>query len=269
MADFTTNLELIDVNQSQKEVTANALFDASSPAMLYARHAEACIAFTWAYYGGKKNDGSSIADIANGTVTLTASTINYIECDNAGVVYKVTGAPTGGRLLLYTVVTNVSQVTDYTDWRNGTQGLDFTAAGVAPGAADIDISDAGSYYTGTEVETALQEIGQGLVHTTTETYSATLNLDSDDYSNNEVIEITLTGNLTVNLANGINGKQLMFVFIQDGTGGWTVSLGTGFGFSVDLPSYTASTGASLEDYVGVKFKSGANKWRVLAVNKGF
>lgn len=269
MADFDTNLELIDVNQSQKEVTANALFDAASPAMLYGRHAEACIAFTWAYYGGKKNDGSSVVDIANGTVTLSASTTNYIECDNAGTVYKVTGTPTGGRLLLYTVVTDGSGVTDYTDWRNGTQGLDFTSAGVTPVASDIDATDAGGYYTGTDLETITQELGAGLVQVTTETYSATLNLDSDDYSNHETIQITLTGNLTLNLANGVNGKHLMFVFIQDGAGGHTVSLNTGFAFSTDLPSYTASTAANAEDYVGVKFKSGANDWRVLAVNKGF
>jgi len=269
MADKTSNLELISAGQAQKEVTANALFDAASPAMLYGRHAEACIGLTWAYYGGKKSNGVSVNNISNGTKTLSASTTNYIECDNDGVVYKVTGSPTGGRFLLYTVVTNSTTVTDYTDHRNGTQGLDFASAGVTPVAADIDVTDTGGYFTGTDVEAVLQEIGAGLIFNTGVTYSATLNLDADDYSHNELITITLTGNLQLNLANGDPGKQLMFLFKQDATGGRGVTLNTGFAFGADIPSYSASAGANKQDYIGVKFNATASKWHVLAVNKGF
>ncbi|MEF8733277.1 MAG: hypothetical protein V5B40_15655 [Candidatus Accumulibacter meliphilus] len=52
MASSTTHLDLIAQSQSSKEVTANALFDAGSPATLFGRRASLCSGLNWFYYGG-------------------------------------------------------------------------------------------------------------------------------------------------------------------------------------------------------------------------
>jgi hypothetical protein len=125
MADSTTNLDTISASQSSKEVTANALSDAGSPATLYGRRASTTSALTWGYYGGKKlkADGS-IASIANGTIALTDAATNYLYATDAGVVTKVTAAPTDwpapladDATALYQIVTSGGAVTSYTDYR--------------------------------------------------------------------------------------------------------------------------------------------------------
>jgi hypothetical protein len=132
MADSTTNLDTISASQASKEVTANALFDAASPGMIYGRHASTTSGLTWGYYGGKfRRDGGSIATIANGTVTLTNNATNYLYADEDGVVRKTTtapsgwpgplaiGSPVGGSTALYQIVTSGGTVTSYTDYRTG------------------------------------------------------------------------------------------------------------------------------------------------------
>ena len=113
MSDSTTLLDTIQQSQAQKEVTANAMFDAASPSMLFGRRASTTTGLTWGYYGGYKN-GSAIA---NGTVALTASTTNYVEATTAGAVSKNTTAFTTGRIPLYVIVTGTASVTSYTDRR--------------------------------------------------------------------------------------------------------------------------------------------------------
>lgn len=117
MADSSTHLDLLSASQAQKEVTANAVFDAASPATLFGRRNSTTTALTWGYYGGKVLIGGTITSIANGTVALTASTTNYVEASNAGAVSKNTTGFTAGSIPLYTVVTGASTITSYTDQR--------------------------------------------------------------------------------------------------------------------------------------------------------
>src|ERR1017187_7741062 len=91
MANSTTNLYSILQSQSQKEVSANALFDAASPSTGFGRNASACVGLTWAYYGGTIQVSGTPTQIGMtpgviNTVTLTASTTNYIYLTAAGVV---------------------------------------------------------------------------------------------------------------------------------------------------------------------------------------
>lgn len=118
MADSTTNVTQIEASQAQKEVTANGLFDAFSPASYGGRHAEACSGLTWGYYGGRWNGDL----VANGTLTLDPSTDNYIVVDLAtGDIILANDSPlewydTGfGRL--YKVITGASTVTSWEDHR--------------------------------------------------------------------------------------------------------------------------------------------------------
>jgi hypothetical protein len=82
--------------------------------MLWARHASACTGLTWAYYGGWYN-----GQIANGTLSLTASSSNYLMADpTTGTVTANTTGFTPGKIPLYLVVTGSTTVTSYTDERS-------------------------------------------------------------------------------------------------------------------------------------------------------
>ena len=148
MSNSTSNLDLISASQAQKEVTANAMLDAASPAMLFGRRASTTAALTWGYYGGTILVGGAPTQIANGTVALTASATNYVEATTAGVVSANTTAFTAGRAKLYTVVTGAATVTSYTDQR--------TPAG-GGSAVDITNTPAGNI-AATNVQAALNEL---------------------------------------------------------------------------------------------------------------
>jgi hypothetical protein len=123
MANSTSNIDTIASSQASKEVTANAFFDAASPASLYGRRQSTCSGLTWGYYGGNVMVAGVSTAIANGTFTLTGSTTNYIEAEpSTGAVSSNTSGFTAGRVKLYSVVTGVATVTSYTDFRAGAPG---------------------------------------------------------------------------------------------------------------------------------------------------
>lgn len=138
MADSATNLDQVSQSQAQKEEAVNELVDAGSPATGFGRHASACVALTWGFYGGVINIAGTPTECylpANGMLTLTASATCYIRLSSAGVVDFVTSAPAGwpgplasGYVALYAVVTGSASVTSWTDYRTA-QG-----AGISGGA---------------------------------------------------------------------------------------------------------------------------------------
>jgi hypothetical protein len=135
MANSTTNLDTIATAQSQKEVTANALFNAASPATAFGVRPDTTSGLTFGYYGGTiVNSSGAYTQIANGTVALTASTTNYVEVSIDGVVSKNTSGFTAGSTRLYTVVTGASSITSYTDWRTAQIG------GAGAGATILNLS---------------------------------------------------------------------------------------------------------------------------------
>ena len=117
MANSTTNLDLISVSQAGKEITANALLDAASPATLFGRRAAGCIALTWAYYGGPMIITGTPTRISDGSLSLAASSVIYVEATTTGVVSTNTTGWTAGRSPLYKITTGVASVTSYEDWR--------------------------------------------------------------------------------------------------------------------------------------------------------
>lgn len=123
MADSTTNLDTIVQGSGSQDIQANALYDAASPATLLARRASTTTGLTWGYYGGNftKSDGLQTT-LSNSTVSLTASTTNYIAAlKESGVVYCNTTTTawndTANYWRLYSVVTGTSTITSYTDER--------------------------------------------------------------------------------------------------------------------------------------------------------
>ena len=160
MSNSTTNLDTISTAQSAKEVTANDLFDALSPSSVFGRRASTTAGLTWGYYGGVVSVGGVLEQLINGTVTLTNNATNYLEFDDTASptgVIKNTSAWTGA-IKLYKIVVASGAVVSYEDWRTAA-----TVSGTpATIAADVTIADAGAYYSGTDVEAALQEIGAEL-----------------------------------------------------------------------------------------------------------
>lgn len=81
---------------------------------------------------------------------------------------------------------------------------------------------------------------------------------------------TLTGNITVNNPNGTltDGQQMIFQFLQDGTGSRTITWGSAFAFGTDITGTTTS-GASLTDYATCVYDSTSTKWRVVGWVRGY
>ena len=145
MAGSTTNLDLIAQSQASKEVTANALADAGSPATLFGRRASLCSGLNWFYYGGTMLIDGVLTVIANNAaaLVLSASTTNYVEATRDGVVSSNTTGFTAGRIPLYTIVTGASSVTSYTDHRAWVTPPHITStASVAVTASDVTLTAA-------------------------------------------------------------------------------------------------------------------------------
>lgn len=124
MANSTTNLPLISASQASKEVTANGLFDASSPSTAWGRNQSTTTGLTWGYLGATYPVSGTPTQFANGTVALTASTTNYVYLDSSAVVHVTTSMPgswpgplAAGAVALYSIVTGASSVLSYTDYR--------------------------------------------------------------------------------------------------------------------------------------------------------
>jgi hypothetical protein len=116
MSDSTSLLTQLTTAQAGKEATVNELLNAiSAPA--FGGRRQSSSGLSWDYFGGRiLVDGVSTA-IANGSVTLSASTTNYVEATRAGVVSKNTTGFTPGAVALYKIVTGTATVTSYEDHR--------------------------------------------------------------------------------------------------------------------------------------------------------
>lgn len=149
MSSSTPTYDALVQSQSGKEITANAFFDAASPATAFGRRASTCSGLTWGYYGATIQVDGVLTQIANGTLTLTSSATNTIEVNRAGVVSKSTAGTTPGSTPLYIVVTGASTVTSYTDWR--LQAVPTT------GRLALAMSDANTTLTAAQARNAILE----------------------------------------------------------------------------------------------------------------
>ena len=117
MADSTSNIPQMSSFQAAKEVTFNSVIDALSPASIFGRNFATSSGLVWGFLGGRIEVDAVPTLIANGTLTLTASTTCYIEATRAGVVSSNTTAFTPGRVPLYVVVTGSASATSWQDVR--------------------------------------------------------------------------------------------------------------------------------------------------------
>lgn len=123
MADINEVIDRIINGQGSQVATANALFNSLSKALLFAFRDSTSGGLTWGYYGGRITTPYGAAvDVTHGTLTLTASSTNYIVAHKfTGVVsFSTTTTNWNDRATywrLYTAVTSSTAVTDYDDVR--------------------------------------------------------------------------------------------------------------------------------------------------------
>lgn len=241
MSNSTSTLDLLSVNQANKELTQNAMNDAFYPASFGARRDSTCAGLTWGYYGGNVRNGSNAPiQVANGTLTLTASSTNYISHVH-GAMSCTTVMPSawpgplgGGAVALYEVVTDTASALSWKDWRN--MGAD-------------------------PVTTVPKRIG-------TLAFSATPTFDFSAY---DIIRMTLTGNITsVTFSGAVDGQSCQLELSQDATGSRTLGAwGSQVRASADLSLPVLSTTANKMDKIGFQYDGAASKYDLVAVLKGF
>lgn len=238
MSNSTTNLDLISSSQASKEVTANALFDAGSPANLFGRRASTTTGLTWGYYGGYYNVSGVATAIVNGTVALTFSATNYLEVNSAGVVTVNTTAFTSGRVKLYQIVTNATGVTSYIDLRS-----------VASMGGD---------------NSPITPIGYAKENVT---YAATVSINCSQAS---TFDIILTGNISIGfISAAYDGQKVTLRIKQDALGSRTVTFNASVRLGTDITSFTATTGINKTDILGFIYNAAADKFDFVAVVKGY
>src|SRR5262245_47114153 len=109
-------MDQVSLQQGNAVLQVNRNFDAVAGASLFGVREAETAALVFAFYGGIWWNG---ATIANGTVTLPASSTNYVEADAAGAVSTNTTGFTAGRTALWKVTTSATGIdlTSLIDYR--------------------------------------------------------------------------------------------------------------------------------------------------------
>jgi hypothetical protein len=297
MSDSISHLDLLAVGQSQKEVSANTLFDAASPSMVFGRRSSSTALLTWGYYGGAIVMSGVVSIIPNATIALSANTTNYVEVTNAGVVSRNSVGFTAGRTPLYRVITGATTVTAYYDHR--TALVSYLGQGVDDLAAIEALSGTGyAKRTGTNtwVLTTIDEdvddrvaallVGAGLVTVTyndaggvltitgtmpakrvaTPVWSSNMTLDWDAY---DLYRINMAGDTTFTFTGGSDGQNCQIELKQDATGSRLATWPATARFSSDIASPTVSTIPGATDKLGWQRNTNLNKYDLSAIVKGF
>lgn len=140
--------------------------------MLFGRRASTTNGLTWGFFGGWFGG----AQINNGTITLAASSTNYIYANSStGVVSSnTTGFPGSGAIPLYVAVTGASTVNNYTDERNVYGGSSGGGSGTvtsvgAAGGVETD-QTSGAAITGSGNVRSTLKLAGGAIQTAAYTF---------------------------------------------------------------------------------------------------
>lgn len=87
---------------------------------------------------------------------------------------------------------------------------------------------------------------------------------------NNVVDITLTGNVTIGFSGGVDAQPVTLRLRQDSTGGRTITFDSSVRLSDSIgTSVTLSTAPNALDYINFRYNSTDNKYDLLAYNLGF
>jgi hypothetical protein len=239
-------LDTIESTQSQKEVTANALFEAMSPSALFG--VSSVSELTLELYGGVMLVDGVITAISTQSVLLTAATTNYVEATRAGVVSKNTTGFTAGRIPLYTVTAGASTISSVTPARAFVEPS-YIVNGVS---LTIDSADV----------TLNAEQARCRFITLTGTLTGNRNLIVPNSGEWVVINNTSGAyNVTVKTSAGTGDtvdQGSAGVFVADGTNVVNVASPAGSGVALDDLSDVNTTGVSDGDVL--TYDSGSSTW---------
>lgn len=220
---------------------------------------------------------------AGGSVVLSPVSSGGTPDTNVGLIIKSLG--TGGIIVApATNSTTAVQVSSAdgsvkilnADTTNGRLGVNTTAP-----TSELDV--AGKITTTTLKMTTSPTTGYVLTATdssgnmswqprvpsvVTLTDAATI---ATDASLGNHFRVTLGGNRTLGApTNPVDGQTGVWEFVQDATGGRTISLNAVFSFGNDLSAMPSlSTAPATTDYMLAKYKSSTAKWHVLSVMRGY
>ena len=110
----------------------------------------------------------------------------------------------------------------------------------------------------------------GKVAVSPNTLSISAGTVSVNAQNNQVYSITLTQNITLNKpTNGSDMDTIRIRIIQDGTGGRTITLATGWDFGSDITDLSLDTTANSVSYITAIYYSTGNVWQIISVIGGY
>lgn len=229
MADSTSPIQQV-IAGAGAAVQVNDNFDGCSPSMLYSRDAVTTTGLTWGFVGGRYR--SSL--IASGTVTLIASSTNYIVINSVdGVVSSSTTVTnwddSTNYQRLYLAITGVSTVSSYEDHRQLFQSDKIVNLAIVTGIASRTISSSEmvaesiQQLTGTAAETFTLDTGTLLS-------TALPNAVAGDVVrfmviNSSTLTLTVLGDTGMTLANAITIQTLqsrLLTAINTSANNWTV-----------------------------------------------
>lgn len=204
---------------------------------------------------------------AAGTVEVPAIQKPYIVINGSSGGYAVTvkvsgqtgiSVPNGKAMFLYNNGTDVVEGVNYVAYA--------LAAGSASSATTATTATNVTGGTATSMAISNSTIAKRIVVIADGT-SITMNADTTDIATQANTQAV--GTLTINAPTGTpaNGQQLMLRLRS--TNVQTFSWNSVFAGSSDVPLPTASSGATLYDYMGFQYNSTASKWQLLAKNFGF
>ncbi len=237
------------------DARVNENFQQTSPAALYAKDPVTSVGLTWGYKGGQY--GSTT--VADGTVALAASTINYVVALRSTGVVSTSTATTNWNdatnyMRLYSVVAGASTVTSSVDYRQVvglsaifTGGTLITPLNEAPAvtlasAATVDIGAAAANtvnISGTTTITSFGTIAAGATRRVVFQGALTLTYNA--------ASMILPGGANLTTAAGDTAEMLSL-----GAGNWRC-------VSYQLASgYARAAGSPTQDFAAANFNAAGN-----------
>lgn len=105
-------MRTLSTNQDQKEVLINENFQALTQASAFGWRIQGSSGLVFGYWGGNYQNASGVLfSISDGTITLTASSTNYVYLNpTTGVIANSTTTPSTGMVRLAKVTTNATSI---------------------------------------------------------------------------------------------------------------------------------------------------------------
>lgn len=118
MSDSTTPFGTVATGQGDQVAKSNSLFDAVSPAAIYAKKYATTSGLTFGFHGGKISINGVVTTIADGTLALSGSSTNYIYANpSTGALAKSTVEYPAGYWRIGRAITGTASITTWYDDR--------------------------------------------------------------------------------------------------------------------------------------------------------